>query len=267
MVIFETGQLIYIDPTSTPVLRVYQNKTYRWLMFSDEAVQSAQWLAKPNHLALDYLQAMMSFLLFNPSPKRVIQCGLGGGALVRFIAHHWPDATQTVIEQHPSIIELAREQFGLPEQNKLNIITADAKQEIQQLPANSCDTLLIDIYDCDNPDANLDENFFQASRAVLTEQGVAVLNTLPHHPELFTQLLKAIRNAFAGQTLCLNVPEHDNIIILAFAQAQPLFAQKGGKEQIEQRAKMLSQTFKLPFYDFWQRLRLYNRHILETKQK
>jgi spermidine synthase len=252
---FETGKLIYFDPQAEPVIRIYQNRAYRWLMFADEAVQSAQLLAQPDQLALDYLQGMMAFLLFVATPGRVIQCGLGGGALVRFLARHWPEAPQTVIERHSAIIDMAGTHFGLPTSPKVSVLCADARDALPQLPAAQTDTLLVDIYDRDHPESNVDPGFLAACRRSLAPEGMAVFNTLPHDPQLFTEQLKTLRSLFDQQTLCLNVPDHDNILILAFAQRPACLDQPDCLEQMTQRATTLSHTLRLRRYNsaFFQR--------------
>ena len=49
---------------------------------------------------------MMGFLLFIPSPARILMVGLGGGSLAKFCFRHLPDAAIDVVEINPHVIAL-----------------------------------------------------------------------------------------------------------------------------------------------------------------
>ena len=69
------------------------------LYFNIRLIQSAMRLDSPDALALRYTQTMMSFLLFNPHPDRIVQIGLGGGSLAKFCFHRLPGSHVTVLER------------------------------------------------------------------------------------------------------------------------------------------------------------------------
>src|SRR5262245_60620385 len=55
---------------------IVDSKLKRFLHFDLDAVQSAMDLRQPDRLCLAYTRKMMTFLLFNRSPKRILLLGL-----------------------------------------------------------------------------------------------------------------------------------------------------------------------------------------------
>ena len=65
---------------------------------------------------LSYTRSMMAFLLFVPSPTRVVSVGLGGGSLARFVYHHLPETRITAVSKSiRKWSSAARQFFELPD--------------------------------------------------------------------------------------------------------------------------------------------------------
>src|SRR5574337_1286868 len=135
----EVGKVLMLEPpwASRELLRaqlldesypkpfVIDDGEQRHLFFNLRLTQSVMRLSAPNELAVRYTQAMMSFLLFNPRPKRIVLIGLGGGSLLKFCFHRLPSAGLTAVELDPHVIAL-REAFLMPPDGpRLQILHGD----------------------------------------------------------------------------------------------------------------------------------------------
>ncbi len=85
----------------------------RFLHFDLDSVQSAMHLEDPNRLCLAYTRKMMTFLLFNRTPRNILLLGLGGGSLAKFCYESLPGATIIAVEPNADVIAL-REEFLIP---------------------------------------------------------------------------------------------------------------------------------------------------------
>ena len=66
------------------------------LHFDASSVQSEMSIDLPDELVFSYTKAMMSFLLFEPSPKRIAMIGLGGGSLAKYCYPYLPHAANNL---------------------------------------------------------------------------------------------------------------------------------------------------------------------------
>lgn len=92
---------------------IIDRNSRRFLHFDLFTVQSAMNLRYPDLLSLAYTRKMMAFLLFNPTPARILLLGLGGGSLAKFCYRCLPDTQITAVEVNPRVIAL-REAFRIP---------------------------------------------------------------------------------------------------------------------------------------------------------
>ena len=70
-----------------------------------------------------------------------------------------------------------------------------------------------------------------------------VLNLIAEDAEQFGRLLWRIRQSFARHTLCLTVPDHQNVIIMACKQKPALLTQP----ELLKKAKKISPAYGLDF--------------------
>jgi spermidine synthase len=98
----------------------------RMLHFDFGATQSAMLLDAPQRLLLAYTREMMTFLLFNPDPQRILLLGLGGGSIAKYCYRHLPCAEITAVEISADVIAL-REMFSIPaDDQRFRVVRADA---------------------------------------------------------------------------------------------------------------------------------------------
>lgn len=214
----------------------------RYLHFGTEWVQGAMRLRKPDWIELEYAQQMMAWMLFVEHPQRIVQLGLGTGALTKFCYRHFPQAQVTAVELNPSVIDICNSMFKLPPNDeRLAVLEMDALDFVTD-PSNlgTIDALQVDLYDATARGPVLDTpEFYLACAACLKPDGVMTVNLFGDHPS-YAKNLKAMRFAF-DQVICLPEVHDGNVVALAFKTA-------GDLEFLELyvRALAIAETTKLP---------------------
>src|SRR5258707_10783070 len=99
-------------------IEIVEEGGVRVLQIGGDAIQSAMRLDAPDRIELDYVQAMMAFLLFRPRPREVLMVGLGGGSMARFIHQRMPNVRVSVVEIDPGVVTVARRYFHFPEEDE-----------------------------------------------------------------------------------------------------------------------------------------------------
>lgn len=236
-----------------PRADVSEKKGVRYLHLGGPAVQSAMRLNDPYGLELEYTRAMMSFLLFQPSPRRACLIGLGGGSIAKFFHRRLPDTRLVSIEINPEVVAAARAYFALPpDDERLTVLTGDGAAYVYA-HAHSQDVLMVDGYDAQRIVEDLaSPPFYAACRAMLQPGGVALFN-LWGSDKSFDVYLQRIDAAFSGHYLLLPSERKSNIIVLAFDSAPAPYA-----AGLEARAEELANHYGLEFPEFLQRLRRWN---------
>src|SRR3569623_1391487 len=125
------GTLIHRSRDADGPIEVVDDGVIRTLHFGNDVRQSSMALHDPVHLMLLYTQAMMSCLLFQPDPKRVLLIGLGGGSLAKFLLHHFPRCKIDAVERRAAVVKLAHGYFQLPETPRLRVTVDDACEHLK----------------------------------------------------------------------------------------------------------------------------------------
>lgn len=216
----------------------------RYLHFGTEWVQGAMRLRQPEKIELEYAQQMMAWLLFLDAPKTVGQLGLGTGALTKFSHRYLPKTHTTAVELNPAVVVAARTMFGLPYDDKrLSVVETDAWDYVNDASRHATlGALQIDLYDATARGPVLDSAaFYRACRACLTDIGVVTVNLFGDHPS-FRRNMKQLSAAFDNRVLALPEIHDGNRIAIAFSGPPLSFEWRA----LEQRAKWIERTFKLP---------------------
>ncbi|GAB2180658.1 polyamine aminopropyltransferase [Denitratisoma sp. agr-D3] len=221
----------------------------RYLHFSLHLIQSAMRLAEPNALDLRYTQKMMSFLLFNPRPRRIVLIGLGGGSLVKFCHHRLPATQMTAVELSADVIAL-RDAFLLPPDGpQLEVLHADGSVYLAQTE-KGIDALLVDAFDRIGFAPSLaNREFFEQAYAKLAGNGVLVIN-LAGEKETYAGLIGEAMAVFDDRVIVVPVREDDNHLLLAFKD--PGFDPNW--RRLQAQAKVLRGKYGLDFPDFVDKL-------------
>lgn len=111
-------------------IQVVDYGSKRALLFTGEsghqAVETLIDLNEPHRLQHPYARTMMAGLLYRPAAATSLLVGLGGGAIVRFLNHHFPELRLDVVEIDPVVVRVSREYFGTVPGPRTRILVADA---------------------------------------------------------------------------------------------------------------------------------------------
>lgn len=209
------GKLIHRSIDDGTVVEVYDDSSVRALHFGTSARQSAMYLHAPEQLALPYTRCMMSALLFQPRPARVLMVGLGGGSMAKFLLHHFPDCELDVVESSEQVVQVASRYFDLPESPRLRIHIDDGARFVHTLASNTrYDAVLIDAFTADGVPATINERgFLSACAARLTGDGVLACNLWARRHGYGTAL-RNLHRQFGRNVFVLPVKAKGNAIAI-----------------------------------------------------
>ncbi len=192
------------------------------LRFDMATVQSAMRLNNPNALELEYTRTMMRCLLFNAAPKAMLMIGMGGGSLAKYAHHTLPQTDITVVEINPHVVAL-RGRFLLPPDGpRFRVLQADGADYVHDAArlGTLYDIILVDAFHFNGaPAAISSKAFFQACRALLSKQGVLVMN-LESDPEQCQPVLARMGDAFEGAVSSVLIDSSGNRIAFAAGKDQ-----------------------------------------------
>jgi len=208
---------------SRKAIEIVEEDGVRVLQIGGNAIQSAMRLSSPDSIELDYVRAMMAFLLFCPEPRDVLMIGLGAGSMARFVHARMPGTRVTVAEINPGVVTVARKYFQFPEEDeRLAIVIGEGAEEVARRPAG-CDVLVVDGFVNGRVAESLcTRSFYESAFAALRPQGVMVANFMADDSRLERHCAR-IERAFGRQPVLLLAEEEDNLIA---------FAAKGGPSRI-----------------------------------
>jgi spermidine synthase len=136
------GRLVYLSQQQDAI-SVSENDYYRWMAFSD-VVQSVMNKRKPCQLTLPHqIAIMLPLLIFKPT--RIIELGLGGGNLTRFLRNLSSQVVLTTIEYNQHVISSFNQHFN-PEELSLDIVCADGMEWLPQQDSTEIDWIICDVY-------------------------------------------------------------------------------------------------------------------------
>lgn len=239
-----SGEVVYRCVSPGLALEVRQDARRRWLHFAGDAVQSAMSLRNPAELVLPCLKTMMATLLFQPRPRSVLVLGLGGGALVRSVRHHYPDANIHVVEINAQVIEIAQRFFFVPAPDaRLVFEVADVCAFIRT-PIPPVDLILLDTIEDEAVPAYLHAAWFHsACSKALGPRGALAMNVAVSDEETLRALLNAMHVGYAGRVLCLPVADYRNVTLIALGRQH----EQVTRELLLQRAAALQQFAEIDF--------------------
>lgn len=162
---------------------VEDNNDLRCLKFnvkSTKTQQSCYLKSKPNKLVFNYTKLLMTSLLFNNQPKRILIVGLGGGTMSNTLAQLFPQSQIDNIEIDPAVIKVARTYFGFFENDQIKTFDQDGRIFIKRalLKKQKYDWIILDAFNGDYiPEHLLTKEFLQEAKSLLTDEGILSSNT------------------------------------------------------------------------------------------
>ena len=226
-------------------LTISEERGVRYLHFGSEWIQGAMRINRPIALELDYVRAMMAWLVFLEPTGAMLPLGLGAAALTKFCHHHFPQTSVTAVEIAQPVIDLARAAFALPaDDGRLTVACADAAAFVASRRQHGrYGVVQVDLYDRDAAGPVHDSlTFYEDCRHVLdAAAGVMVVNLFGQHRS-FTPSLARIAAAFDDRLLLLPPNAEGNTVVLAFT-GPPLSVPLG---RLRARAAQLERRLRLP---------------------
>ncbi|MEZ7911863.1 MAG: fused MFS/spermidine synthase [Propionivibrio sp.] len=189
----------------------------RYLHFSQEWIQGAMRIQRPNALELAYTREMMAGLLLRetPWPRNALLIGLGAGSLAKFIFHKLPATRIDVVEIDPQVEVVARLHFKLPHDPQRLRIHIDDGARFMLAGETQYDCILVDGFDHKGSPGPLDTlPFYQACRARLSDGGLLAINLLSRRRG-FSASKERIAEAFDNRVLVFPSCESGNTIAFA----------------------------------------------------
>lgn len=219
-----------------PDVQTSEDGKRRYLHLCTPWVQGAMLIAKPDEIALEYVQRMMAWLLFVPDLDALpdmyaVQLGLGAGALSKFCFRRL-GMRNTAVELNPKVVLVCRQQFALPPDGaRFHVHVADAKVVLEQGPFGAWSrsatmgegvaggwvhSLQVDMYDAEAASPVLDNvGVYTQCKALLAPQGMMSVNLFGRENDA-PQSLDAIVQAFGvGSVWIFNPTKEGNTIVLA----------------------------------------------------
>ena len=234
-------QVIHREDEQNMEIEVIDEGDFRSLVFAKKYLQSRIYRPHPYRLILPYSQYMMFSLCLLPhKPEHILLIGIGGGAIITCLQHHFPKCHIVVVDSSARVIALARRFFGLRHGSQTTVYQQDGLVFMQhQARRQHYDLILVDAFTGDGmAESVYTSTLFTHAQAQLKPHGLVCCNLWSSNRSHWRQLVRELRAVFPG-TLFAPVPERGNIIsysptkILSwqnFAQLRP---------QIDQTAQLL----------------------------
>ena len=198
---------------------VEDNGDLRCLKFnvkSSKTQQSCYLKSNPDRLVFNYTKLLMSSLLLNAEPKRILIVGLGGGTMSNTLMQLYPDSKIDNIEIDPAVIKVAREYFGFVENNNVKTYTQDGRIFIKRalLKKHSYDWIILDAFNGDYiPEHLLTQEFLQEAKALLSDNGILSANTFSLS-ELYAHESATYKAVFGDFYQVSNLENSNRIILV-----------------------------------------------------
>ncbi len=188
---------------------IFEYDSLRWICTPDGAVQSMLFTEDHSYPVLHYIKALLCSLVFVDQPGKILNLGLGSGAIERYLESHHPGIAVTSVEAEVDMITLSKECFYLDSDRQVRNESAESfLQSNQQL----FDLAICDI-DCPPGQPNPIETnrFLQNLANALLPQGVVAINFLAESETHIVNMLVRLRRIFEQVTL-LDVSRQQNIV-------------------------------------------------------
>ena len=167
------------------------------------------------------LKRGLELLPFNPDTKKILILGLGAGSVVATIRkQHSKTAHVTGVEIDATILQIAREEFGIVENSLTKLVQEDAIVFMAN-NADRYDLIVIDLFIIDTiPEAALEAPFLKQLVTALEPGGYVVFNTIPE--TMSSENLDYIITFFESSQLTVRVMKkwgYSNNILLVEKQS------------------------------------------------
>lgn len=184
-------------------VQVVDHNRFRTLLF-DRTRQSRMSLDDPDGAGFDYVHYFHVPMLLNPSAKRALFIGLGGGTAPKQFLSAYPDIVMDAVDIDPLVLEVARDYFNVKEGPRLRLHVEDGRAFVKR-STEKYDIIAIDAYTTNRYGATIPAHlatreFFRECAEKLTENGMIVYNVAaPASEEITRAISKSLYRALPYQ--------------------------------------------------------------------
>ncbi|MCF6323587.1 MAG: hypothetical protein L3J89_04560 [Gammaproteobacteria bacterium] len=216
--------LLISEETPWGVVDVWQEGSVRSLYIQDQtALQSQLDMARKEILLLQHCRAMMSFLLFQEQPQSILLLGLGGGSIIHFLRHWFPELKITAVDINEKIVNVGEKYFDVLETPQVSIEVADAFSYLLKSRKKNMNVILVDLHNGNClPDFVFQYDFMDQCYQALSLDGVLVINILVSNDQGFIDIMTAVRKSFKNISIYIALENQKNILLFAFKSLRTL---------------------------------------------
>lgn len=204
------GQLLYWHKYGADCIQVRQHKQLRWLLIN-ETLQSVIEKSRPNHLLFPHLQYLANLWQPLAKPHRILELGLGAGAIRNYLQHTYPNSQLMSVEKNPSIIDCYKRFFG--GDHATNLRCFDAEEMLSQDIVYNW--IILDLFsELDAPLFLYKHRFYEKVRGALSKDGYLFINFLASHDSQLKQLEHLLITTFGKIPKIEKIPNYTNHIVM-----------------------------------------------------
>lgn len=186
--------------------------------------QTAVDLTQASRLVVPYSRTMLAAAFVQPRPERILQIGLGGGGLNRFLRIAYPEANITTVELDGEVLAVAREFMDYRPDSRDEVVIEDGRSFVKK-SKDKWDWIFVDAFRDGTVPVHLKtREFYQLLRDHLSPGGVVALNV--HSGTKLYESDKATLRAVFSEVQLFEVEGTGNVVILAFVSAAPDWTDK-----------------------------------------
>lgn len=152
------------------------------ILWFDNQPESLMAISDPDSGGFEYADFFHVPMLLDPTTKRVLFVGLGGGTGPKSFLKEYPGVTVDVVEIDPMVVKVAHRYFELPRHGRLNVSVADGRAYLQR-HGQRYGAIMMDAYSTGPyggvlPYHLATREFFQLVRKRLVNGGCVVYNVI-----------------------------------------------------------------------------------------
>jgi len=253
------GKLVVEAVDEMGLIEVVDDRQNRSLHFGSPEKQSAMSLRSHHELVLSYTQTMMAGLLFVDRPRSILNVGLGGGSVPKFLLHHYPDCSVDVVEIREKVVDLAYDYFHLPRDPRLNILICDVKEYFRTAKEKCYDIIVLDVFTKDGLSNSIKGfPFMNVCKSRLNENGILIMNLWSEPDRLYKKMVYNVYKCFKSQAMILPVVDRSNHIVIGINQP----GRRYQEPVLRKKADILEKAFHISMPDLCSRLCELNQRLM-----
>ncbi len=178
--------------------------------------QTCFFKSQPQKLVFNYTKLLLTSLLVNPEPKRILIIGLGGGTMSNTLHQLLPDSDIDNVEIDPSVIKVARQYFGFLENEQIKTYSQDGRVFVKRalLKKQQYDWIILDAFNGDYiPEHLMTKEFLEEIKSLLSKEGILTANTFSSS-KLYAYESATYKSVF-GDFYQVSNQDDNNRVILA----------------------------------------------------